>query len=77
MGKWILVKSKYLDLVDLDLIYLNFLERELSKSYEASIKWLQKDLYESKREVTKVESNMVGALVNSMDVIKRQAALSK
>ncbi|KAG4943667.1 hypothetical protein JHK85_048313 [Glycine max] len=52
-------------------------KRELSKSYEASIKWLLKDLYESKREVTRVESNMVGALVNSMDVIKRQAALEE
>ncbi|KAL3036413.1 hypothetical protein AAZX31_01G008700 [Glycine max] len=62
-------------------------ERELSKSYEASIKQLQKDLSESKREVTRVESNMVEALaaknaeiealLSSMDAVKRQAALSE
>ncbi|KAG5143228.1 hypothetical protein JHK82_018923 [Glycine max] len=61
------------------------LKRELSKSYKASIKQLQKDLYESKREVTRVESNMVEALVakndeikalvSSMDAVKSQAAM--
>ncbi|KAG5063266.1 hypothetical protein JHK85_004449 [Glycine max] len=60
---------------------------ELSKSYEASITQLQKDLYESKREMTRVESNMVEALaaknaeiealVSSMDVVKSQAAMSQ
>ena len=72
-------------IVSLKLI-LN-LHRELSKSYEASIKQLQKDLSESKREVTRVESNMVEALaaknaeiealLSSMDAVKRQAALSE
>ncbi|XP_012451842.1 golgin candidate 1 isoform X3 [Gossypium raimondii] len=62
-------------------------ERELSKSYEAHIKQLQKDLSLSKSEVTKVEANMVEALaaknseievlVNSMDALKKQAALSE
>ncbi|KAK7309631.1 hypothetical protein RJT34_06517 [Clitoria ternatea] len=62
-------------------------ERELSKSYEASIKQLQKDLSESKKEVTRVESNMVEALaaknaeiealLSSVDAVKRQAALSE
>lgn len=62
-------------------------ERELSKSYEASIKQLQKDLSEGKREVTRVESNMVEALaaknaeiealLTSMEAVKRQAALSE
>ncbi|KAJ7969547.1 golgin candidate 1 [Quillaja saponaria] len=62
-------------------------ERELSKSYEAHIKQLQKDLSESKSEVTRVESNMaealatknseIEALVNSMDALKRQAASSE
>ncbi|XP_040951618.1 golgin candidate 1 isoform X4 [Gossypium hirsutum] len=62
-------------------------ERELSKSYEAHIKKLQKDLSLSKSEVTKVEENMVEALaaknseievlVNSMDALKKQAALSE
>ncbi|KAL2321322.1 hypothetical protein Fmac_030291 [Flemingia macrophylla] len=62
-------------------------ERELSKSYEASIKQLQKDLSESKREVTRVESNMaealaaknaeIEALLSSMEAVKRQAALSE
>ncbi|KAK7314418.1 hypothetical protein VNO77_32941 [Canavalia gladiata] len=62
-------------------------ERELSKSYEASIKQLQKDLSESKKEVTRVESNMAEALtaknaeietlLSSMDAVKRQAALSE
>lgn len=63
------------------------LQRELSKSYEAHIKQLQKDLSLSKSEVTKVEANMVEALaaknseievlVNSMDALKKQAALSE
>ncbi|KAK5824642.1 golgin candidate 1-like isoform X4 [Gossypium arboreum] len=62
-------------------------ERELSKSYEAHIKQLQKDLFLCKSEVTKVEANMVEALaaknseievlVNSMDALKKQAALSE
>ncbi|KAK7245447.1 hypothetical protein RIF29_40293 [Crotalaria pallida] len=62
-------------------------ERELSKSCEARIKQLQKDLSESKREVTRVESNMVEALaaknaeiealLSSMEAVKRQAALSE
>ncbi|XP_020204987.1 golgin candidate 1 [Cajanus cajan] len=62
-------------------------ERELSKSYEASIKQLQKDLSEGKREVTRVESNMVEALaaknaeiealLSFMEAVKRQAALSE
>jgi len=74
-----------LTIISLKLI-LN-LQRELSKSYEASIKQLQKDLSESKREVTRVESNMVEALaaknaeiealLSSMDAVKRQAALSE
>ncbi|KAG8487355.1 hypothetical protein CXB51_020903 [Gossypium anomalum] len=62
-------------------------ERELSKSYEARIKQLQQDLSVSKSEVTRVESNMldalaaknseIEALVNSMDALKKQAALSE
>lgn len=62
-------------------------ERELSKSYEASIKQLQRDLSESKKEVTRVESNMADALaaknaeieavLSSVEAIKRQAALSE
>ncbi|XP_068343413.1 golgin candidate 1-like isoform X2 [Pyrus communis] len=62
-------------------------ERELSKSYEARIKQLQKDLSTSKSEVTRIESNMVEALaaknseiealVSSMDGLKKQAALSE
>ncbi|XP_048423330.1 golgin candidate 1-like isoform X2 [Pyrus x bretschneideri] len=62
-------------------------ERELSKSYEARIKQLQKDLSTSKSEVTRIESNMVEALaaknseiealVGSMDGLKKQAALSE
>ncbi|OMO58275.1 Golgin subfamily A member 5 [Corchorus olitorius] len=61
--------------------------RELSKSYEARIKQLQQELSESKSEVTRVESSMVEALaaknseiealVNSMDALKKQAALSE
>ncbi|XP_068332576.1 golgin candidate 1-like isoform X3 [Pyrus communis] len=62
-------------------------ERELSKSYEARIKQLQKDLSTSQSEVTRIESNMVEALAaknseiealaSSMDGIKKQAALSE
>ncbi|XP_021276385.1 golgin candidate 1 isoform X2 [Herrania umbratica] len=62
-------------------------ERELSKSYEARIKQLQQDLSVSKSEVTRVESNMlealaaknseIEALVNSLDALKKQAALSE
>ncbi|RXH74619.1 hypothetical protein DVH24_029340 [Malus domestica] len=62
-------------------------ERELSKSYEAHIKQLQKDLSTSKSEVTRIESNMVEALAaknseiealaSSMDGIKKQAAVSE
>lgn len=62
-------------------------ERELSKSYEARIKQLQQDLSIYKSEVTRVESNMadalaaknseIEALVNSMDALKKQAALSE
>ncbi|KAK8286403.1 hypothetical protein V6Z12_D08G292100 [Gossypium hirsutum] len=62
-------------------------ERELSKSYEARIKQLQQDLSVSTSEVTRVESNMldalaaknseIEALVNSMDALKKQAALSE
>ncbi|KAM1389811.1 hypothetical protein ACFX13_018137 [Malus domestica] len=62
-------------------------ERELSKSYEARIKQLQKDLSTSKSEVTRIESNMVEALAaknseiealaSSMDGIKKQAAVSE
>ncbi|XP_073307425.1 golgin candidate 1-like isoform X2 [Primulina huaijiensis] len=62
-------------------------ERELSKSYEAQIKQLQRDLSASKSEVSRVESNMVEALaaknadiealVSSVDAMKKQAALSE
>ncbi|XP_027072518.1 golgin candidate 1 [Coffea eugenioides] len=62
-------------------------ERDLSRSYEESIKHLQKDLSVSKSEVTRVESNMadalatknaeIEALVNSVDGLKRQAALAE
>ncbi|CAN1177473.1 Golgin candidate 1 [Linum perenne] len=62
-------------------------ERELSKSYEAHIKQLQQDLSMSKVEVTRVESNMtealaaknaeIGALLGSMDALKKQAASSE
>ncbi|TYJ24578.1 hypothetical protein E1A91_A08G270300v1 [Gossypium mustelinum] len=62
-------------------------ERELSRSFEARIKQLQQDLSVSKSEVTRVESNMldalaaknseIEALVNSMDALKKQAALSE
>ncbi|KAF2574249.1 hypothetical protein F2Q70_00001124 [Brassica cretica] len=62
-------------------------EQELTKSYEASIRQLQKDLSASKTEVTKVESSMVEALaaknteiealVSAMDALKNQAALNE
>ncbi|KAH6788280.1 golgin putative 1 [Perilla frutescens var. frutescens] len=62
-------------------------ERELTKSYEAHIKQLQKDLFASKGEVSRVEANMVEALsaknaeietlVSSVDVLKKQAALAE
>ncbi|CDP03270.1 unnamed protein product [Coffea canephora] len=62
-------------------------ERDLSRSYEERIKHLQKDLSVSKSDVTRVESNMadalaaknaeIEALVNSVDGLKRQAALSE
>lgn len=62
-------------------------ERELSKSYEARLKQLQKDLSEAKNEVSKVESSMaealsaknaeIEALVSSMDSLKKQTALSE
>ncbi|XP_075491926.1 golgin candidate 1-like isoform X3 [Primulina tabacum] len=62
-------------------------ERELSKSYEARIKQLQKDLSASKSEVSRAGSNMVEALAaknaeiealaSSVDALKKQAALSE
>ncbi|KZV15096.1 golgin candidate 1-like [Dorcoceras hygrometricum] len=62
-------------------------ERELSKSYEARINQLQRDLSASKSEVSRAESNMVEALaaknaeiealVSSVDALKKQAALSE
>ncbi|XP_016511666.2 golgin candidate 1-like [Nicotiana tabacum] len=62
-------------------------ERELSKSYEARIKELQKDLSAAKKEVSKAESSMAEALaaknaeievlVSSTDALKKQAALSE
>ncbi|KAL4572262.1 hypothetical protein LXL04_019032 [Taraxacum kok-saghyz] len=62
-------------------------ERDLSKSYEARIQQLQKDLSLSKEEVNRVESSMlealgakngeIEALVNSMEMVKKQAALSE
>ncbi|KAJ4838998.1 hypothetical protein Tsubulata_021452 [Turnera subulata] len=62
-------------------------ERELSKSYEAHIKQLQQDLSTSKDEATRIESNMaealaaknaeIEALINSVDALKKQAALSE
>lgn len=66
---------------------LLFAERELSKSYEDRIKELQKDLSVSKSEVSRVESSMadalsaknaeIEALMNSLDAMKKQAALSE
>lgn len=62
-------------------------ERELSKSCEARIKQLQKDLSAAKKEVSKAESSMaealaaknaeIDALVSSTDALKKQAALSE
>nr|XP_016477166.1 PREDICTED: golgin candidate 1-like [Nicotiana tabacum] len=62
-------------------------ERELSKSCEARIKQLQKDLSAAKKEVSKAESSMaealaaknaeIEALVSSTDALKKQAALSE
>ncbi|GMY36154.1 golgin candidate 1 isoform X1 [Fagus crenata] len=62
-------------------------ERELSKSYEARIKQLQRDLSASKSEVSRIESSMlealaaknseIEALISSMDALKKQAALSE
>ncbi|KAJ8527968.1 hypothetical protein K7X08_015419 [Anisodus acutangulus] len=62
-------------------------ERELSKSCEARIKQLQKDLSAAKKEVSRVESSMtealaaknaeIEALVSSTDALKKQAALSE
>ncbi|KAL7588684.1 golgin candidate 1 [Lactuca sativa] len=62
-------------------------ERDLSKSYETRIKELQKELSLSKEEVNRVESSMlealatknaeIEALVNSMEMVKKQAALSE
>lgn len=62
-------------------------ERDLSKSYEAHIQQLQKDLSLSKEEVNRVESSMlealgaknaeIEALVSSMETVKKQAALSE
>ncbi|KAL3535696.1 hypothetical protein ACH5RR_004157 [Cinchona calisaya] len=62
-------------------------ERELSKSYEEHIKQLQKDASVSRSEVSRVESNMADALaaknaeieslVNSVDALKKQTALSE
>ncbi|CAL9190200.1 unnamed protein product [Musa hybrid cultivar] len=62
-------------------------ERELTSSYEASIKQLQQDLSGSKMEVARVESNLsdalaaknseIDALVNSLDALKKEAATSE
>ncbi|XP_041990070.1 golgin candidate 1-like isoform X2 [Salvia splendens] len=62
-------------------------ERELTKSYEAHIKQLQKDLSASKGEVSRVEANMVEALsaknaeiealVSSVDALKKKSALAE
>ncbi|GAB4839027.1 Complement component 1 Q subcomponent-binding protein, mitochondrial [Ancistrocladus abbreviatus] len=62
-------------------------ERELSKSYEGSIKQLQKELSASKAEMNRVETNMgealaaknseIEALVNSVELLKKQAAFSE
>lgn len=66
---------------------LLLVERELSKSYEARLKQLQKDLSAAKNEVSKVESSMtaalsakndeIEALTSSVDALKKQAALSE
>ncbi|XP_041993835.1 golgin candidate 1-like isoform X1 [Salvia splendens] len=62
-------------------------ERELTKSYEAHIKQLQKDLSTSKGEVSRAEANMVEALsaknaeiealVSSVDALKKKSALAE
>ncbi|XP_049346889.1 golgin candidate 1 [Solanum verrucosum] len=62
-------------------------ERELSKSCDARIKQLQKDLFAAKKEVSRGESSMaealaaknaeIEALVSSTDALKKQAALSE
>lgn len=62
-------------------------QRELSKSCEARIKQLQKDLSAAKKEVSRADSSMaealaaknaeIEALVSSMDALKKQAALSE
>ncbi|KAL3625440.1 hypothetical protein CASFOL_030894 [Castilleja foliolosa] len=62
-------------------------ERELTKSYGAHIRQLQKDLSASKGEANRVEANMVDALsaknaeiealVGSVDSLKKQAALAE
>ncbi|XP_064987228.1 golgin-84-like isoform X2 [Musa acuminata AAA Group] len=62
-------------------------ERELTSSYEASIKQLQQDLSGSKMEVARVESNLsdalaaknseIDALINSLDALKKEAATSE
>ncbi|KAI4377404.1 hypothetical protein MLD38_015035 [Melastoma candidum] len=59
-------------------------ERELSKSYEAHIKQLQKDLSAAKTEATRVESSMsealaaknseIETLIRSIDALKTQLA---
>ncbi|XP_068637935.1 golgin candidate 1 isoform X2 [Aristolochia californica] len=62
-------------------------ERERSSAYEAHIKQLQQELSVSKNAVNKIESDMsdalaaknseIEALVASMDVMKKQAAVSE
>ncbi|MED6180594.1 hypothetical protein PIB30_011630 [Stylosanthes scabra] len=62
-------------------------ERELNKSSEARVKQLQKDLSQNRREVSKVETNMVEALaeknseiealLNSIEAVKKHVALSE
>ncbi|KAJ0986410.1 hypothetical protein J5N97_004766 [Dioscorea zingiberensis] len=62
-------------------------ERELCNSYEARIKQLEQELSASKSEAARVESSMsealavknseIDALVNSLDVLKKQASASE
>ncbi|EPS72642.1 hypothetical protein M569_02115 [Genlisea aurea] len=62
-------------------------EKELTRSYEAHIKQLKKDLTTSKDEANKAESNMLEALaaknaeieslISSVDSLKKQAALAE
>lgn len=69
------------------MLFIVMRQRELSKSYEARIKQLQKDLSAAKKEVSKAESSMAEALaaknaeievlVSSTDALKKQAALSE